>query len=257
MESRAFRGPDLAQLLAAVRLAFGEDALVVSTRGPAQTGGHDYEVIAAPADAILPAPASVASTERPLVVALVGPPGGGKTTTAVKLALNPFAYGGRSVGLLTLDTFRAAGIEQLGIFAEIAGIPLEIAYTAEDVDGAIDRLGDRDVVIIDTPGRGTGDRTRTELRALLAAASPNEVHLVLPAGLRSDVAMAARDAHRWCGVTHLLLTQVDEVPGRSGISELRHQLGLPVRWTASGQEVPSDLNVVPLRAAPARVAKAL
>src|SRR5207244_230331 len=77
---------------------------------------------------------------RPLLVALVGPTGAGKTTTAVKLALHGDAFGAQRVGFLTFDTYRAGAVAQLETYAGVAGIPLEVAYEARDVAPALARL---------------------------------------------------------------------------------------------------------------------
>jgi flagellar biosynthesis protein FlhF len=245
MEPRKFVGPDLPRVLHAVRIAFGADAIVIATHGPAETGNANYEVTAAPPGASIRVASTMrpaaARTDGPHVIALVGPAGSGKTTTAIKLALHADAFGGRRVGLLTLDTYRAAGVDQLAVFAEIADIPLEVAWDANEAVQAMARLESCDVVVIDTPGRGMRGTTGNEWRASLAAARADEVHLVVPAGLRVDVAVSMRDACRWCRTTHALITRIDEVPDRSGLRELFDALGLPVRWCANGQEVPHDL----------------
>src|SRR5690606_25865798 len=81
-----------------------------------------------------------------------------------------------------------------------------------------------------------------EWRTLLQRIGPDEVHLVLPAGSRTDVALATRDAYVACGTTHLLLTKLDEVPGEDGVAELADALNLPARWVATGQDVAADLE---------------
>jgi flagellar biosynthesis protein FlhF len=243
MEPRTFTGPDLGRLLTSVREAFGEDALVIRTRGPREFDGRNYEVLAAPPGSrnIETANSQVARSTGRHTIALVGPSGAGKTTTAIKLALHADAFGRRDVGLITLDTYRAAGVEQLGTYAEIAGLPLEVAYDAADMTRALDSLSDCDTIIIDTPARGLRGATEIEWRALLNAAKPTEVHLVIAATMRLDLAFAVREAHEWCGVTHSLITKLDEVPDRTGLRELRERLGLPIRWFTNGQEVPHDV----------------
>ncbi len=244
MELRTFHGPDLAGLLAAVRTALGENAVIVRTRGPAETDGRTYEVVAAP-----PGTEQALRRARPVprahggarIIALVGPPGGGKTTTAVKLALHGSAFGGVPVGLITFDTYRAGAIEQIDAYAQAAGLPLEIAYTPEDAAAALERLDDRAAIIVDTPGRL--DATKDlEWLACLATLRPDEVHLVLPASMRADVACTMRDAHAMLGTTHVLLTRLDEVAGRTGVRELQEALALPSRWSCDGQRVPHDIR---------------
>lgn len=253
-----FKGPDLQSILADIRRARGDDVLIVSTRGPATTGG-DYEVDVAASHnveslrerlgAALPATTPVAtgratgaSAPKAHVVALVGPPGAGKTTTIVKLALHGDAFGGRRVGLITLDTYRAAAVEQLHTFAEIAGLPLEVVHRPGEVDAAFARLTGCDVILVDTPGRNPRNRLDLEWRAPLKAIAADEVHLVIPASMRVDVACSMRDMYRGADITHTLVTRIDELPDASGVIELTDALDLPARWVADGHEVPLDLR---------------
>jgi flagellar biosynthesis protein FlhF len=169
----------------------------------------------------------------------VGPTGAGKTTTAIKLAVHPDMLGtAPHVGFITLDTYRAGAVAQLETYAQVAGIPLEVVYEAADVAPALARLADCDVVIVDTPGRGPKEDGDGEWRAVLDALAPDEVHLVMPATMRADVAEAVRDT---VGASHLVITKLDEVPGESGVTELAARIDLPVRWVADGQAIPADL----------------
>jgi flagellar biosynthesis protein FlhF len=245
-QPETYHGASLPGLLAAIRHAHGEDAILVSMRGPSETDGTNYEVIAAPAD-WMPLrghqrPAVTRVGASPHTVVLIGPPGSGKTTTAVKLALHDLAFGDRNVGLITLDTFRAGAIEQIQVFADIAGLPLEVAYDAADVRRARKALDHCDVLIVDTPGRGMHERNDLEWQACLAALEPDEIDLVLPAGLRPDVAKAIRRASERLRPTHAIVTMVDELPDRSGLEALSVAIGLPIRWTTDGPSVPADLS---------------
>ena len=116
------------------------------------------------------------------VVALVGPTGVGKTTTVAKLAANfKLAHGFRP-GLVTVDTYRIAAVEQLRTYAEIIDLPLAVANAPSEMRRAIDELGDVDLVLIDTAGRSPRDEVKIrELADFLAEARPDEVHLVLSA----------------------------------------------------------------------------
>jgi flagellar biosynthesis protein FlhF len=251
MAPETFRGPDLPRLMAAVRLSAGEDAMIVRTRAPHEVDGINYEVVVATVETVERLRARITPPERlrvpepgsaAFVIALVGPSGAGKTTTAAKLALHGAAFGDRRVGLLTLDTYRAAAVEQIHAYAEVAGLPLEVAYHAGEVPDALARLGECDVLIIDTPGRAPRGSLDLEWRLPFEAVVPDEVHLVLPAGIRLDVAEAQRNAFAWAGLTHALYTKLDEVPGESGIAELAEHIGLPARWVTDGQDIPLDLR---------------
>ncbi|MCU0626522.1 MAG: hypothetical protein MUF21_08575 [Gemmatimonadaceae bacterium] len=236
----------------------GDDAVLVRVRVSHVEDGTEVEVVAAAASdveafrtRITPAPLPARDTflvGRPWVIALVGPTGAGKTTTIAKLAASALAFGGWRTGLLTLDTYRVAGLEQLATYAELTGCALEVAYDADDAREALARLDDCDVVLVDTPGRSPRAGARDdEWQDALAALAPDETHLVLPAGLRLDVALAARHAHASLAPTHALLTKLDEVPGDAGVADLADALDLPTRWLADGTEVPTALAAAPSR----------
>ena len=168
MQLESFRGTELHRVIRQVRLSLGDDAMIVHTHVARGPKGHVVEVIAAPPEAIEAFKAKLdgakAASERakgrkrvgPYLVALVGPAGAGKTAATMKVALNPKGVAHRKVGILTLDTYRVGALEEIQTYAEIADLPLEAAYTPADARQALQRLRDRDVVIVDTPGRGFG-----------------------------------------------------------------------------------------------------
>jgi flagellar biosynthesis protein FlhF len=265
MRLETFRGPDLGRVVATAQASLGEDAMIVSNRVLRLEGTTLVEIVAARAadverfrmriepTPLLPPDAAGPGRSRPFVVALVGPTGAGKTTTAAKLAVGPQAFGGRRVGLLTLDTFRVGALEQLSAYAEIAGLPLEVVYHPREVRPALRRLASCEVIIVDTPGRSPRAQELNEgWREILGQVTPDEVHLVVPATLRLDLAAAMQDVFSPFGVTHMLLTKLDEVPGDSGIADLAMRLTYPARWITDGQEIPADL-----RPAGARIIAAL
>lgn len=183
---------------------------------------------------------------RPIVVALVGPTGAGKTTTMAKLANHPQAFGGRRVGMLGLDTYRIGGVEQARQYAELSRLPFEVAWDSKDIARAMKRLKDCEIVLVDTPGRGPrAAADMAEAREHLLELTPDEVHLVIPAGLQRSLARNILTAHLPFGVTHLLPTKMDEYPDERCLFEIANQFALPMRWIADGQEVPRDLQPAP------------
>lgn len=256
MRLETFRGKDLPSVFEQARLVLGEDAMVVRTTVERDGAHRSVEVVAASAQEIQQLRQKLAATKPllprsvggrgasgPFILALVGPTGAGKTTTAAKLAVHPEAFGRQRVGVIALDTFRVGALEQLQTYAELAGLPLEIVYDLREVDGAVRRLFDCDVILVDTPGRGPKSAKQTdEWRELLQLIGPDEVHLVVPASIRVDVAVAARELFAPFGVTHMLLSKLDEVPGQSGLADLAFELDLPARWVTDGQDVPADLR---------------
>jgi flagellar biosynthesis protein FlhF len=178
------------------------------------------------------------------VVALVGPTGVGKTTTVAKLAANFRLREKRRVGLITVDTYRIAAVEQLRTYADIIDLPMEVVSTPREMREATARLADLDLVLVDTAGRSPRDEVRIqELKSMLAEVQPNEVHLVLSAvaGARNLVTTAEEFAT--VGVTSLTLTKLDETTGLGHLLTLLRQHRRPISYLTNGQNVPDDICV--------------
>ena len=190
---------------------------------------------------VAPPIAAVPGTRR--VVALVGPTGVGKTTTVAKLAANfKLAHGFRP-GLVTVDTYRIAAVEQLRTYAEIIDLPLAVANSPAEMTRAIDELGDVDIVLIDTAGRSPRDEVKIrELADFLAEARPDEVHLVLSAVAGERSLRAAVDRFAVVHADRLILTKLDEADGLGGVLAVLGQADRPVSYLTTGQAVPDDIE---------------
>lgn len=258
MPLKTFVGPNVNLLMRQAQRVLGPDAVVLHVRRVRTADGPAFQVAAAdPATATRQAligprrgiePAMETMTPGlvegvPFVLAVVGPTGAGKTTTIAKLATHPRVFGGRRVGVLSLDTYRVGAVEQLSIYAEIARVPLAVVYDSQDLDRARKALGECEVILVDTPGRSPKSRRdRDAVRNMLEELAPTETHLVVPSMLTPHAARALAVDFRIHGGTHLLATKTDEAPDDNGIFDLAVELGFPMRWVTDGQEVPFDLQ---------------
>ncbi len=180
---------------------------------------------------------------RPLTIALVGPTGVGKTTTIAKLAANYKLRQGRSVGLITSDTYRIAAVDQLRTYANIIGLPLRVALTPAEMSLACEAMSGVDVVLIDTAGRSQHDGDRlAELSEFLGAARPHETHLVLSGA--SNQAVMLRAAERFAGArpNRVIFTKLDETVNFGVLVSAARSIGAALSYVTTGQEVPDQIE---------------
>ena len=190
---------------------------------------------------IAPPIAILSGTRR--VVALVGPTGVGKTTTVAKLAANFKLVQGFRPGLITVDTYRIAAVEQLRTYAEIIDLPLIVANSPGEMSRALNDLGDLDVVFIDTAGRSPRDEVKIrELGEFLDSARPDETHLVLSANSGEKSLRGALDRFASVRPDRLILTKLDEAESLGGLLSILSLAERPVSYLTTGQAVPDDIE---------------
>lgn len=177
------------------------------------------------------------------VIALVGPTGAGKTTTIAKLAAAFAAkHNARDVALVTTDTIRVGGREQLHSYGRQLGIAVHEADSDTSLAQTLERLRDYKLVLIDTAGLGQRDKNLVGQLNWLRAAGKVHTLLVLPANSHfGDLDEVVR---RFSGANPqgVVLTKLDET-GRLGSAlsvVVDHQL--PMAWITDGQRVPQDLH---------------
>ncbi|HUK60728.1 MAG TPA: hypothetical protein VLV50_15965 [Stellaceae bacterium] len=157
---------------------------------------------------------------------LTGPPGGGKTVTAAKLAARA-VFAGKRARLITADAQRAGAAEQLAAFAKILNVPMERAEDTSQLDAAIAVAEPAELVIIDGPGVNPyAGAERSDWKALAAAAKAEPL-LVLPAG--GDVVDALEMARVFAadGCTRLVVTRLDLSRRLASILAVADELRLP------------------------------
>tara|TARA_R110002073_G_scaffold65408_8_gene163353 strand:- start:2545 stop:3759 length:1215 start_codon:yes stop_codon:yes gene_type:complete len=182
------------------------------------------------------------------IVALVGPTGVGKTTTIAKLAAGFRIQERRRIGLVTIDTFRIAAVQQLEAYAEIMDLPMEVVEKPAEMQPAIERLGDVDLVLIDTAGRSPSSDARIDqLVELLRMAQPDETHLVMAATSSVSTVRSVLRGFAPARPTAAILTKLDEATNTAGVlsalSASDSLPGIPLSYLTNGQQVPDDIQV--------------
>jgi len=185
-------------------------------------------------------------------VALVGPTGVGKTTTIAKLAANYRLREKRRVGLITVDTYRIAAVEQLRTYADIIDLPMQVVSTPRQMREAVREMSQLDLLLIDTAGRSPKDEVKIqELKSFLTEAEADEVHLVLSAVTGSAALARTAEAFAETGTTALVVTKLDEASSLGNLLPVLQASRLPLSYVTNGQNVPDDIAV----AHPARLAR--
>jgi signal recognition particle subunit SRP54 len=194
--------------------------------------------------------------QPPVPILLVGLQGGGKTTTAGKLALHLKDRTGRRVMLVSLDTRRPAAMLQLERLAAQAGVayaaasPTETPAVIAERALGLARRQQVDVVILDTAGRTRLDEALlAELHALHAQVRPAEVLFVLDSMAGQDAVNAARAFGEALPLTGIILTKADgDARGGAALS-VKAITGQPIKFVGTGEKLPALEPFVPERMA--------
>jgi flagellar biosynthesis protein FlhF len=178
------------------------------------------------------------------VVFLIGGPAVGKTTTLAKLALRHRLHAKLPVQLLSLDTLRIGGWEQLASYARIAGLPFDALHTPAALDQAFAEHRHNKLLLIDTPALGSvvEPPSRSFAAWLTEHRSSVEVHLVLSAAVQTRINLSAIERSKMFAPTKLIFTHMDEAETPGPVLESASRAGLPVSFLANGQQVPEDLE---------------
>jgi len=181
------------------------------------------------------------------LVAFVGPTGVGKTTTVAKLAALHVLAGKRKVGLVTTDTFRIAAVEQLRTYAGILNIPIEVVHKPSEMQTALERLRNCDLVLIDTAGRNfLVDGHLHDVRSMLQSFDIDETYLVLSMTSKPEDLDTLAASFCQIPIDKFLFTKMDETTSYGAILNLLLTYQKPISYVTTGQNVPDDIEVASL-----------
>lgn len=189
------------------------------------------------------ASAQASEEGRPRTIALVGPTGVGKTTTIAKLAATFKLKQGKQVGLITMDTYRIAAVDQLQTYANIIGVPLHVVSAPAEMAEAVGKCAGCDVVLIDTAGRSQRDDPRLEeLRTFLEAAAPHETHLVLSSTCTQRVLEDTIERFSKIRTERIIFTKLDEAVTFGVVLNVLRKVKKRLSYVTTGQEVPHQIE---------------
>ncbi len=161
--------------------------------------------------------------KRPIM--MVGPPGSGKTLAVAKAAARGVMNGLR-VGVISADTVRAGGVEQLAAFTKLLRIDLRKAANPQELSTLLQNLSGFDQIIIDTAGFNPFDTADVKNAARLIGAADIEPYLVLPAGTDADESGEMARVFSAIGVNSLIATRIDIARRLGGVLSAAHYGGM-------------------------------
>lgn len=188
------------------------------------------------------------STEgkKPKVVFFIGPTGVGKTTTIAKIASKYKVEEEKKVAFVTADTYRIAATEQLHIYANILDAPMSVVYSAEELNQAVEKFNDYDLIFVDTAGFSHRNETqRMDTKNLVDGLDEQynrEVFLVLSATTKYKDLLEIVDSYQEISEYKLIFTKLDETTSYGNLLNIRLYSGADLSYMTTGQNVPDDIE---------------
>lgn len=179
------------------------------------------------------------------IYALVGPTGVGKTTTTAKLAARfVMKHGAGKLALITTDSYRIGGHEQLRIYGKILGVMVHAVKDEADLRIALNELKGKHTILIDTVGVSQRDRMVAEQIAMLSNTGlPIKKILCLNATSSGETLADVMDAYKRRGLDGCILTKLDEAASIGSALDIIIRERLKVYYIANGQRVPEDIHL--------------
>lgn len=176
-------------------------------------------------------------------VNVLGPTGVGKTTTIAKIAAKAVLEKNKKVAFITTDTYRIGAIEQLKTYANLLHAPVEVVYSTEDYQQAIQKLASYDLVLIDTAGRNYKEAQFIEdLNKLIDFKSNIQSYLVLSLTAKEQDMAVIIEQFSGIDIEQLVFTKMDETNTIGSMLNLMVKYNKGLAYYTNGQEVPENIE---------------
>lgn len=195
-------------------------------------------------DQLQAGPPAVHEARKPVILALIGPTGVGKTTTSAKIAAWYKLRENCKVALLSMDCYRIGATDQIRTYARIMQLPCEIVLRKKELARAVARHSDCDLIIIDTAGKSPYDAEHLpELADWLSVVNRLEPQLVLSATTKKEDLQYIIESYSALCPTGIILTKLDETRAYAALCQQIAGAVIPISYVATGQKVPEDFFV--------------
>jgi flagellar biosynthesis protein FlhF len=176
------------------------------------------------------------------IVAIVGPTGVGKTTCIAKLAAISKILNNLKIGIISIDTYRLGAIDQLRIFSEVSNIDMLVAYEPNEMPSLIKKFSDKDLIFIDTAGRGQKNVIEIEkTKEFLDLVKLDETYLALSATSSTKHLIDVTKKFDFFNYSALVVTKIDEGVVFGNILNVAVTSKKPLIYLTNGQVIPDDI----------------
>jgi flagellar biosynthesis protein FlhF len=186
---------------------------------------------------------NIQKTKKQQIVILLGPTGSGKSLTLVKLAILSKLVLESSVLILSADSYKVSGIEQMQTYSSIADIPFYPIYDINDLKNILTKEYDRDIIFIDTIGKNQNDESNLKFsQDIITFCNATLIYLVLPANLTKKNYLGYYEHYKALKPDALILTKIDETKSIGQFYEAVKEIDLPIAYFANGQKAPENIE---------------
>lgn len=186
-----------------------------------------------------------AQTHPSKVVVFLGPTGGGKTTTLIKVACM-YKKMGKKVGIITLDTYRVGAVEQIETFAKAFDIPVKSVNGEDQVLSAVESFTYYDLILVDTMGLSSRDselNLRLRGMAMILKRLNTSFTLILSASMKEEDMIKHYERYKDdFDISSMIVTKLDESVTIGNALSFSYRYNLPILFFTDGQKVPEDLK---------------
>jgi flagellar biosynthesis protein FlhF len=196
-------------------------------------------------------PQPITLGKKPKVAFFIGPTGVGKTTTIAKIASTFKLEHQAKVAFITADTYRIAAVEQLNTYGAIIDCPVDVVYSADEIEDCLKQYQAYNLILVDTAGRShKNDEQMTEIIELIQRVADNqdiydmEVFLTLSITTKYKDLVRITEAYKGVQDYKIIFTKLDETCCLGNILNLKLLTNASLSYTTSGQNVPNDIEVI-------------